>query len=305
MLALRTGEQVRDVVMGVYNPREHGYRWINVNALPLFRPGEGRAYQVYTVFEDITERRRAEEALIRSEKLASVGRMAATIAHEINNPLAAVMNSLYIASGLDISPTAHEYLDIADAELKRIAHLTKQALGFYRESASPELVEVSAVMDSAVDLMKSKIKLKQVSVQKEYAQAAPIMAVTGELRQVFANLFANSLDAIEPGGKIRIRVSPCNHSRNGNRCVRITVADNGQGIPPQVLPHIFEPLYTTKTSVGTGLGLWVGKQLVEKHGGVIRVHSRVGGKYRGSAFSVVLPAEGMPTEKTASAPLGL
>lgn len=299
---LRSGRRDHFVCENRFRKPDGSLLWSHVTVSAI-HDSKGHLLRSIATLEDITERRLAEEALIRSEKLASVGRMAATIAHEINNPLAAVMNSLFIASSLDISSTAREYLEIADSELKRIAHLTKQALGFYRETSNPELVDLAAVVDSAVDLLKSKIKLKQVYVQKEYAAAAPIMAVTGELRQVFANLFANSLDAIEPRGKIRIRVSACSHARNGNQSVRITIADNGRGIPPEVLPHIFEPLYTTKASVGTGLGLWVGRQLVEKHGGCIKVHSRVGGPYRGSVFSVLLPAEGMPTEKSAAAPL--
>ena len=180
--------------------------------------------------EDITTQKQSEAALIRSEKLASVGRMAATIAHEINNPLAAVMNLLFLAKSLkDLPESACQYLDMADAELKRIAHITRQSLGFYRESNAPALTSVNAVLESAVDLLKSKIKAKHAVIEKQWDGDVEVTAVAGELRQVFSNLLANSLDAIDEKGTIKLRVSSAAF-KNGDRCVRVTVADNGKGI---------------------------------------------------------------------------
>jgi PAS domain S-box-containing protein len=247
------------------------------------------------VIQDITGRKRAEEALLRSEKLASVGRMAASIAHEINNPLAGVMNAIYLArTGAGVPKSARHYLDMADDELKRISHITRQTLGFYRESAAPEIVSINAIMDSAVDLLRGKIKVRRVLIERQYEGDLEAIAVSGELRQVFANLLANSLDAIGEEGAIRLRVSKSTCVNSGQGRVRITVADNGTGINAATLPHIFEPLFTTKGLTGSGLGLWVCKELIEKHQGSMQVHSSTHGKRRGTAVSILLPAEGAP-----------
>jgi PAS domain S-box-containing protein len=251
----------------------------------------GETPRSFIIVRDITERRKAEHALIRSEKLASVGRMAATVAHEINNPLAAVTNLLFLVQGIkDLPDPAHHYLDMVDAELNRIAHITRQSLGFYRETDTAAIVSVNAVLESAVDLMKSKIKAKRAVIQKDWDRNAEIVALAGELRQVFSNLIANSLDAIDHGGTIKLRISAAAPDfKSGPRRIRVTVADNGHGIGAGSRKHIFEPFFTTKGAVGTGLGLWVTKQIVDKHSGTIHVRSCTRGARRGTVFSVVLP----------------
>ncbi len=238
---------------------------------------------------DISAQKQAEQALLRSEKLASVGRMAATIAHEINNPLAAVTNLLFVAKSLDDLGSIRQYLEMADAELKRIAHITRQSLGFYRESNGPAHTSVNEMLESAVDLLKRKIQAKQAVIEKRWDEAVEITAVAGELRQVFSNLLANSLDAIGEKGIIKLRVSTGTAISNSHRCVRVTIADSGDGISAEAQQHIFEPFFTTKGTVGTGLGLWVSKQIIEKHGGTIRMRSSTNGTRRGTVFSVILP----------------
>ncbi len=252
----------------------------------------GQLKRIVGAVQDITDRKLAEVALIRSEKLASVGRMAATIAHEINNPLEAVMNVLFLARGSEgLSPAVRQYLDLADEELRRISHITHQALGFYRESSIATHVSLGALIDSVVDLLRNKIKAKHVCLEKQYRRQVQVVGVTGELRQVFANLLTNSLDAIAEHGRITVRVSATLSASNGRHGMRVTMADNGVGIQRTALPHIFEPLFTTKGSLGTGLGLWVTKQIIDKHAGSIRVQSRTAGPRRGTTFSVVLPTE--------------
>jgi PAS domain S-box-containing protein len=245
-----------------------------------------------SVIRDITERKQVEQSLLRSEKLVFAGRMAAAIAHEINNPLEAVTNMLYLATvGDSIPEPAKQYLEAADTELRRIAHITRQSLGFYRESNAPALTSLNSVLDSAVDLLRSKIRAKQASVQRKSTEDIEIMAVSGELRQVFANLLANSVEALEPNGTITLRVSSGRCDSQGYRQVRVTIADNGVGISSYSKKRLFEPFFSTKGVVGTGLGLWVCKELVDKHGGTIRVRSREQGKHQGTIVTVVLPAE--------------
>jgi PAS domain S-box-containing protein len=249
--------------------------------------------KLYTVIlRDLTQRMQTEQALIRSEKLASFGRMAATIAHEINNPLAAVTNSLFLAANVrDLPDSARQFLVTADEELRRIAHITRQSLGFYRESNAPALTSVGALLESTVDLLKGRIKAKAAVIEKQWDGDVVVTAVAGELRQVFSNLLSNSLDAIEQKGTVTLRVTAGTAPKNGQRCVRITIADDGKGIPASSQPQIFEPFFTTKGTTGTGLGLWVGKQIIDKHHGTIRVRSTTQGARRGTVFSIVLPVE--------------
>ena len=248
--------------------------------------------QIRTYFNDITERKLAEAALIRHEKLVSMGRMAATIAHEINNPLAAVTNSVFLAmTAENLPPAAREYLETAEEELRRVAYIAHQTLGFYRETTAPARTPVTGVLDSAIDLLKSRIKAKQAVIEKQWEGEWQVMGVASELRQVFANLLANSLDAIEEKGVIKLHVSAAASFADGRRGVRITVADNGAGISATSRQHMFEAFFTTKDVVGTGLGLWVSRQIIEKHGGAIRLRSNAESSRRGTVFSVVLPIE--------------
>jgi signal transduction histidine kinase/CheY-like chemotaxis protein len=273
--------------------------WTLSRAVPLLNP-EGEIVEWFGAATDITARKQSEQALLRSEKLASIGRMAATIAHEINNPLESVTNLLFLADHSDNLPdSVHRFLKMADAELRRVAHIARQSLGFYRESNAPTLTSVNGLLDSAIDMLKSKINEKQAVIEKDWRGEVRITAVAGELRQVFSNLLANSLDAIELRGRIRIRVSAPLPARRQNasqgaNTVRITFCDDGRGIQPAIRGHIFDPFFTTKGAVGTGLGLWVTKQIVDKHGGIIDVRSRSTGRVKGTAFSIVLPVEAAP-----------
>jgi PAS domain S-box-containing protein len=250
----------------------------------------GKPLRAFGIVIDITERKLAEQALLRSEKLASAGHMAASVAHEINNPLEAVGNLLFLARNLEDMPAqAQRYLEMADAELRRIAHITRQSLGFYRETSFPAPTAVAAVMESAIELLDSRIKKKHAMIEKQWNGESKLVAVAGELRQVFSNLLANSLDAIASKGTIKIRIANGKVPTTGEPCVRITIADNGRGIPKALRKHLFEPFFTTKGSTGTGLGLWVSKQIVDKHEGTIRMRSLPTGPRRGTAFSIVLP----------------
>ncbi len=239
---------------------------------------------------EIATRKNAEEALIRSEKLASVGRMAAVLAHEINNPLEAVTNLLFLAQvSEDIPKSVREYLETADGELKRIAHITRQTLGFYRESSSPITFPVKPLFDSVTDLLKSKVVSKQAEVETQCHAAISMTAFQGEMRQVLCNLLMNSLDAVPPGGKVTLRAAYATAHKESRPSLRITVADSGHGISHETSLQLFKPFFTTKGSVGNGLGLWISKQIVEKHGGTIRVRSHIRAPRHGTTFSMVFP----------------
>lgn len=242
------------------------------------------------ILRDITERIQAEEALIRSEKLASAGRLAATIAHEINNPLEAVVNLLYLVGhSPELTPEHRTYLEAADLQLMRVAHIARQTLGFYRETAGPSHFQPAKILDEVFDLLRPKLEMKRVEVRRDYREAE-VEAVSGEVRQIFANLLANALDALSSPGIIRVRVVPARDwADSKQQGVRVTISDNGAGIEPRQLGKIFEPFFTTKAQGGTGLGLWVVQQLVQRHGGRVAVRSRTRNPGRGTTFTVFLP----------------
>ncbi len=300
--AVQSGGEYRYSVECRLRAADGSYRRFLIRGEPMCNTSGGILRWLGTCTDVEGLRQESEQALLRSEKLAAVGRMAAAIAHEINNPLEAVTNLLYLVKEMkDLPEHAHQYLEIADAELKRVAHTTRQSLGFYREGNAAALTSVNAMLDSAVDLLKSKISKKQAVIEKEWDGDVEITAVAGELRQVFSNLLANSLDAIDEGGTIKLRVSTVTAPKNGHRCVRVTIADNGKGIPASSRRNLFEPFYTTKGTIGTGLGLWVTKQIVDSHEGTIQVRSTANGSHTGTVFSIVLPAEAVAASISQSA----
>jgi PAS domain S-box-containing protein len=242
----------------------------------------GQAQEFIGVIADSTELKLAKEALIRTEKLSAAGRLAASIAHEINNPLEAVTNLLYLARSAP--ERTQDFLAMADEELARVTHLTKQTLGFYRDSGAPGLVDLSALIEGVLNIYQSKIKSKQIFVVKKLAAMERITTVAGEVRQVLSNLLANAVDASSDRGVIAIRTRLA--TQNTVAGVRITVADTGSGIDPALKAKIWEPFFTTKKDVGTGLGLWVSRQIMEKHAGSIRFRSNA----KGTVFVLFLPS---------------
>lgn len=245
----------------------------------------GRPVNMTGVNVDITQQKAAQEALIQSEKLASVGRMAATVAHEINNPLEAVINCIYLAkSNAGLSSLTREHLELAERELQRVAHITRQTLGFYRENIKPAMADVGKLVQEVIELYGPKLKQKELRLEVEHVGDTRIVAVAGEIRQIISNLLTNAIDASSPKHRVLIRTSRV--SLNGSVYIRLTVADTGAGIRPGDYTHLFNPFFTTKQAVGTGLGLWVSKEIVTKHGGRIRLHSVEG---RGTVVCVFLP----------------
>lgn len=239
------------------------------------------------IARDISAEKQSEEAIRRSEKLATAGRLAASIAHEINNPLEAVLNLLYLARH-DPNQSV-KYLTMAEHEVVRVAQIAQQTLGFVRDANTPSLVDPAAIMDEILQLYSRKLDRRQIRVSRRYRNQLHIEGYSGELRQLLANLVVNAIDAMENKGYLHVRVTTCRECAGGRDGVRITIADDGGGIKRNDLQHIFEPFYTTKKETGTGLGLWVSRGIVEKHRGWIRVRSRTLGQHTGTVFVIFLP----------------
>lgn len=254
-------------------------------AMPV-RDAQGRVVRWFGTNTDITEQRRSEEALRQTEKLAATGRLAASIAHEINNPLEAVTNLVYLAQKQPAN--AARYLLLADQELDRIAQITKNTLGFYRDTGSSSEMDISQVLEEVLALYGRKLKFKNITLQPDYGSGIKFVGSPGEVRQIFANLVANAIDALSDKGCLTIRASR-GRDGQGRHGVRITFWDNGTGISTASQKNIFKPFYTTKKDVGTGLGLWLTLGLVEKHQGSLRVRSSVQPGKEWTAFSVFLP----------------
>lgn len=269
--------------------KDGGYRDFLTLAVPL-RDSRGNVVRWFGTNTDITDQRRAEEALRESEKLAATGRLAASIAHEINNPLEAVANLLYLAKRQP--EKAGSFLVTAEQELDRIAEITRHTLGFYRDTSAPVKMDVADIANGVLALYDRKLRFKKISVKKRFSQDTEICGFPGEIRQIIANLVVNAIDAMGPEGRMRIKISPVREwSGSGRFGVRFTILDNGPGIPAKQLQKIFEPFYTTKKDVGTGLGLWLTQNLVRKHNGTIFVRSAIDPARCGTTFSIFFPRE--------------
>lgn len=245
---------------------------------------------------DISKLKQAEAALRRSEKLATAGRLAASVAHEINNPLSAVTNALYLAlRDESLSSITRDYLKLAEQELARVAHVTTQTLQFHKQSSASAPADVSEVMDSVFSLFAPRLRASAIAVEREYLTREKLYCLHDELRQVFANLISNSLDATPPGGKLRIRIKK---TRAWNDMaadgIRVVIGDTGHGIPPGLRDRVFEPFVSTKEATGTGLGLWVAEAIIRKHDGHIAMRSRTGAAQHGTVFSLFFPFGGVP-----------
>jgi signal transduction histidine kinase len=245
----------------------------------------------YQVRDFIAERRVAEEALRRAEKLAVAARLAASFSHEINNPLESVTNLLYLIGVSSSSNETKKYAEIASRELARVSEMVTQNLRFHRESNKPVAVEITQVVNAALNLYEARLSAAGISIERDFRECSPILGVAGELRQLILNLIANAFDAIGRGGTLKIRIAGVREHKNGSPPgVRVTIADTGSGIRPEIKKMLFEPFVSTKGNTGTGLGLWVSAEIVRRHGGTIRVKSRTHSPVTGTVFSIFLPS---------------
>ncbi len=245
---------------------------------------------VVTFSRDVTEKRLAQAALMQNEKLAAVGRLASSIAHEINNPLEAVTNLLYLLQMDEtLGAESKGYVQEAESELRRVSEITTHMLRFYRQSTSPAAVDLGEVLESVLVLFQVRLARAGVTVEKRFETATRLQGLAGELRQVFANLVGNALDATREGGRLVLKLRDSRCVRTGRAGIRVTVADTGSGMSAAVQKKVFEPFFTTKGNTGTGLGLWVSLELIQKHRGTVRLRSCEGEARHGTVFCLFFP----------------
>jgi PAS domain S-box-containing protein len=255
--------------------------------------------RVAAFIADLSLQKKSEEILRRTEKLAVAGRLAASIAHEINNPLEAITNCLYLAAQTDLSESSRTYIELAQNELDRVAQITVQTLRFYRGTTRTTQVDIHELIETVFTLLESRLRNLQIEVIRRFRATSTIVAQAGEIRQVLANLFGNAMDALPDGGRIVLRSACSRDWRTGAQGLCITVADNGVGMGEDTLHHIFEPFFSTKGITGTGLGLWICHEIVAKHDGTLRVRSRLAsaGRSGGTIFRLFLPAQSHTASK--------
>ena len=258
---------------------------------PVF-DADGTVLYMVPEARDISDLKRAESALIRSEKLAAVGRLAASIAHEINNPLEAVTNLLYLARHSQSAESVQSFVEAAESELRRVAIITNQTLRFHKQSTNPEQIYPSDLIETVLGVHERRLKTGNITAELRQYPSEPIVCFAGDVRQVLNNLISNSIEAMNgSGGRLLVRTHLSHNWETQQRGFVFTVADTGSGIPADKIRHIFEPFFTTKGNSGNGLGLWISKEIASRQRGSLRVRSTTREDASGTVFRFFLPAE--------------
>jgi PAS domain S-box-containing protein len=264
-------------------------RFWTMDYTPVFGR-DGEVVAIAAASAEITRQKHAEAILIRNEKLAAVGRLAASIAHEINNPLEALTNVMYLIRGYDLPTEVRGYLDIAERELSRVSAISSQTLRFHKQTTKPTEVGAEQLILEVLSLYQGRLANSRVSVVFCQRTDRKILCMEGEIRQVINNLVSNALDAIQAKeGRIIVRVREGSNQRTRQKMLVVTVADNGSGISAEVAKQIFEPFFSTKGHGGTGLGLWISREIVERHRGTLSVRSSQRSVTSGTVFTMRLP----------------
>jgi PAS domain S-box-containing protein len=258
---------------------------VSLSISPL-RDEKGQIIGASKILRDISDRKRMEHSLLQAEKIAATGRMAATIAHEINNPLEAILNLLYLLRPKLTDSEAMGYLTAAEEELGRVAHIARQTLGYYRENAAASPASLSKIAQHAVTIYQPRCNSMGIEVRTHFPSSRKAIFRRGEIMQVISNLIANAIQAMPTGGLLSMSVEDVDEPASG---MVITISDNGAGIASNHLPRVFEAFFSTRTTVGTGIGLFIAKQFVEGHGGEIGITSQTDGRNHGTTVRVFLP----------------
>ncbi len=272
------------------NFRKDGTPFWNELSLSPIRNREGEVTHIVGIQTDVTARVEFEHALRESEKLAAVGRLASAIAHEINNPLEAVMNLVYITERMELPAEAQKMLALADAELQRVKQITTQSLRFYKQSTQAQAVGCSELLEPVLQLYKARLENAGVVVERRERSTQSVVCMESEIRQVLNNLCSNAIDAMRPdGGRLLVRTREATEWQTGRKGVCLTIADTGSGMSPAIVKEIYKAFYTTKGIRGTGLGLWISGEIVNRHAGHLRVRSRAEPGRSGTVFQLFLP----------------
>lgn len=270
-------------------------RWLHGQARFQYA-ADGTPLRMVGINVDIHDRRQAEQALLQTEKLAAVGRLAASIAHEINNPLESVTNLLYLACRSDDVAEIRGYLKLAEQELSRVTVISSQTLRFYKQSTGPRALTAQELFGSVTSVFQGQLVNKNIALECAFEDAPPVICLDGEIRQVLANLVANAIDALpQKGGRLLLRSHVGTDGPSGREGIYLVVADNGAGMPQDVKARLFEAFFTTKGDNGNGLGLWVSKEIVDRHEAVLHVRSRQEGPVSGTVFRLFLPFQSAVT----------
>ncbi len=267
--------------------------WVRTS-LSVFPSDTHGAVRLLSLSEDLTGRKRAEQAVRESEALALVGRLSASIAHEINNPLESIVNLHYLALHTDDLEQVRRYVAMAEEETTRVSRIALQTLRFHRKTNQAETCLPGELVQTVLELFGQKLKKNGVEVRMEQQDTPAFRCFDGQIRQVLANLVGNAIDSMPEGGMLRIRVRPATNWGTGQPGVRITIADTGSGIPVAARRRMYEPFFTTKGAVGSGIGLWLSAEIVAKHNGRMHVRSSTVPGRSGTAFTLILPGEGLP-----------
>jgi PAS domain S-box-containing protein len=283
---IRAGERIEH--FETFRLKKNGERFpVSLTISPV-RDKSGVIIGASKILRDISHRRKVEASLVQAEKLAATGRMAATIAHEINNPLEAVMNLVFLArQNISTDNKAQQYLATAEGELERVSQIARQTLGYYRDVGKPVEVYVSDLLENVLAVYRSKAFAAEIRIDARFEDTEPIVLSRGETLQVLSNIVANALDSMPAGGILH--VSSQKVIRDGEPGIQVCIRDTGVGIPAENLNKVFEPFFTTKGDVGTGIGLWVVRQLVENRGGHISIHSSTEAGKSGTTAEIFMP----------------
>jgi PAS domain S-box-containing protein len=283
---LRAGEKIEHYETARIS-KSGEIREVSITISPI-RDSNGEVIGASKIERDVSDRKNVERLAIEADKIATTGRMAAAVAHEINNPLASVLNLIFLVrqGGLSKEDTQH-YLDTAESEIERVSHIARQTLGFYRDTGSPSEVHLRDLMENVLSVYKSKLLSHSIAVDAKYNDLRRISVHPGEIVQVFSNVVSNAIDAMPHGGRLSISMTRTTKTERDG--LQIAVTDTGDGIRREHLGKVFEPFFTTKGSLGTGIGLWVVRQLVERHGGQISISSSTGPDDSGTDVTIYLP----------------
>ena len=274
-----------------YLRRDGSAVWVR-NSVSLVNDEQSKSCHLISICEDISDRKRAEQILEEQEQMAAIGRLTSSIVHEINNPLEAVLNLIFLAQHSADLSEAKSYLKDAAEELGRASEITMQGLQFHRQASSPASTNVAGILQSVLALFKGKFKAARVAVEFQVEDAPELMCFAGEMRQVFVNLIDNAVESMKDGGQLTIKVRPGTDWWTGEHGVRITIADTGCGMSLETRKRMYDAFYTTKGHGGSGLGLWVTANIVRKHQGAIHVRSKRLARFGGTVFSLVFPYAG-------------